>query len=281
MRGPDAPLAHLSIELGHFGAADLAAGPDHLRRQFRAITPWARAARESLAAQSGTASPAAVSTCVLVDDYLASPGPPAEVVPVLVSAAADSGLALDYLARESACVESDGVPVARLVEDLLRRPDRRRAGWLGTGDPPARPHGRRPGDERRHAIPVDVELWDEDGDGRTWSCAFLSAVWQLLRLGIELDAGEPVTQPRAWAGPLPDKWAGIHPVLRLNPAAAPFPAHRTLSILPPRYLPVEHAVREILARLPRPLPVPGTAGPADRVEYVFTRPVRRTTPTGR
>jgi hypothetical protein len=268
------PMSDLSIELGHFYATDLASGLDRLRILFQAVAPWARAARESV---GGHAAAPAVGTCVLIDDYFATPSPPADVVPALVSAAASADLTLDYLVRESACVEADGVPLARFVEDMLVR----RAGtdgWLAHGDPPARALPladdslRRPGNEYRHSILVDIEIWDEDGDGRTWSCAFLAAVWQLLRLGLMLDEGEAITEPKDWHGDLPDKWSALPPVLRLNPAAPPFPARRTMSIVPPRYLPIEHAVREILDRLPGTVPVPGGPRLADRVGYVFARP---------
>jgi hypothetical protein len=276
-REPAVPMSDLSIELGHFYAADLASGLDRLRILFQAVAPWARAARESA---GGHATAPAVSTCILVDDYFASPSPPAEVIPALVSAAASTEVTLDYLVRESACVEADGVPLARFVEGLLVRPAGP-GGWLAHGGPPARTHPladdarRRPGNEHRHCILVDIEMWDEDGDGRTWSCAFLAAVWQLLRLGLMLDEGEAVTEPRDWHGELPDKWSALPPVLRLNPAAPPFPARRTMSIVPPRYLPVEHAVREILNRLPGTVPVPGGSRLADRVGYVFARPPGR------
>jgi hypothetical protein len=46
------PLSHLSIELGHLYFEDFSQGPDHLRRQFEAVAPWAQAARRIQAAST-------------------------------------------------------------------------------------------------------------------------------------------------------------------------------------------------------------------------------------
>ncbi|MGH3995289.1 MAG: SCO2522 family protein, partial [Pseudonocardiaceae bacterium] len=101
----------------------------------------------------------------------------------------------------------------------------------------------------RHSIYVDVELWDDDGDRRTWSCAFLAAVWQLLRLGLLRYHGKPVVSPRPWAGDWPSDWADLPAVVRLDPAADSFYGYRTLSVLAGRFLPIEHAVRIILSQV--------------------------------
>ena len=45
-----------------------------------------------------------------------------------------------------------------------------------------------------------------------------------------------------------DNWADLPPVSRLRPGAAAFAAYTTLSVLSPRFLPVELAVRTILSQ---------------------------------
>jgi hypothetical protein len=280
------PLSHLSVELGHLYAEDFSAGRDSLATYFQRVAPWAEDARlAALAGTTGRRRPR-VSTCFLVDDYFARFGSPATLIPDLLGAAADSGLHIDYLARESACVEADvgpeigiemgldagRVPLAQLVEGRLipdpppkstgQRPAVSEAGWLCNGQRspvngtveamrpvvpwvPAVENGR-----RRHSIFLDVELWDQNDGGRTWSCPFLAAVWQLLRLGLLRYRGHDVVRPKAWdRDAYPDDWDELPAILQLNPRAAPFSAYRTFSILDVRFLPVEHAVRTILAQV--------------------------------
>lgn len=101
---------------------------------------------------------------------------------------------------------------------------------------------------RRHSVFVDVEMWDNRDNRRTWSCPFLAAVWQLARLGLLRHHGEAVLRPRAWSDgeAFPRRWDDLPPLVQLNASAAPFSAYRTASVLPSRFLPVEHAVRVIL-----------------------------------
>src|SRR5690606_34192407 len=101
----------------------------------------------------------------------------------------------------------------------------------------------------RHSIFLDVQLWDEANGRRTWSCPFLAAVWQLLRLGMLRNMGERVAVPRTHDDGYPEDWDRLAPVVKLNPNAAPFSAYRTLSILSPRFLGIEHAVRTILSQV--------------------------------
>lgn len=278
------PLSHLSIELGHLYMEDFAAGPQHLRRYFQQVVPWVNAARqacaESLQSQpaqqnqygrQGRRARTRVSTCFLVDDYFTRFSSPAELAPMLVSAAREAGLEIDYLARESGCAHADGVELARLVEGRLvvdpppntngSRPPATEVGWLCNGQrspagdaveamdavrrwvPPIQNAA------RRHSVFLDVELWDESNGRRVWSCAFLAAVWQLLRLGLLRHDGEGVAAARQWEGAFPDDWDEIPAVTQLNPAATPFSAYRTLSILSTRFLPIEHAVRTVLSQV--------------------------------
>jgi hypothetical protein len=138
------------------------------------------------------------------------------------------------------------------------RPPAQQSGWLANGrrtpsksssamevrswEPPEQ------NAKRRHSVFVDVELWDDAGSSRTWSCPLLAAVWQLLRLGLLRHGGEPLVEaapaPEVW----PISWSSLPGVVRLNPAAAPFAAYSTVSILSPRFLPVELAVRTIVGQ---------------------------------
>jgi hypothetical protein len=298
------PLSHLSLELGHLYMEDLEGGPERLRRHFERVRPWADAARADATARTGGKRPR-ISTCFLVDDYFSRFSSPAELLPLVLAEAERAGLEVDYLARESACAVADKVPLAQAVAGRLvespppgshgARPPVSLSGWLANGQrsPAARaPQAMRkaapwqpPAETaaRRHSVFVDVELWDGKDDDRTWSCPFLAAVWQLARLGLLRNAGEPVLTPRdANPGDFPREWDELPPLLRLNPSAAPFSAYRTCSVLPARFLPVEHAVRVVLdqtevdsgavqqvterARQERH-PLPDSV--AERVSYVF------------
>ncbi|NUP24323.1 MAG: hypothetical protein HOZ81_51365 [Streptomyces sp.] len=304
------PFSHLSLEIGHLYMEDIVEGPERLRRHFATVRPWVDAVRSGLGTSLTGARPR-VSTCFLIDDYFSRLAPPDELLPSLVQEAARAGLAVDYLARESACATAPGADgklihpaesvAARLVESPPPgssgfRPSVSRTGWLSNGKrtpaqrtsaaldpttavwhPPAETGA------RGHSVFMDIELWNETEGQRTWSCAFLAAVWQLVRLGLLRDDGRAVLKPVAWQDPdFPEEWDALPAVLQLNPRAAPFTAYATCSVLPGRFLPVEHAVRVILDQVhveEGPLrqaaqrsaderfDVP--AGIADRVSYVF------------
>jgi hypothetical protein len=300
------PLAHVSVELGHLYMEDLAGGRDAIRKTLAAVAPWARAAQTPQAI--GCAKPSVrASTCFLIDDYFSRFSSPAEVIPMVVSAAESEGLRIDYLARESACARTaDSRPadlvLGRLVTEPVTgttggRPPVTETGWLTNGQrSPSTSRGEamakrsswqppRESARRRHSIFVDVELWDEHDGLRTWSCPMLAAVWQLVRLGLLRDRGRPVLTPRDWTGPLPDSWDEMPPITRLNPSAAAFAAYTTLSALSPRFLPVELAVRTILSQFAGDGAVlaEATARAArdgmqlpdelvDRIRYVFAAP---------
>jgi hypothetical protein len=107
--------------------------------------------------------------------------------------------------------------------------------------------------KREHSIFLDVELWNRitGSDGVTttrWSCPFLASVWQLLRLGMLRHQGRNVVEPELWpaGADWPDTWDALPTVIKLNRDAAPFQAFKTLSMLPKRFLAIEHAVRLIL-----------------------------------
>ena len=310
------PLSHLSLELGHLYMEDFVAGPQYLRKHFQQFALWENKALDACAgslksqqqySREGRRARARISTCFLIDDYFTPFSSPAELVPELMSAAHESGLEIDYLARESGCAEAEGVALACLVEDRLiadpppdtngSRPPAAEVGWLCNGQrSPASnvaeamdaiPQWRPPVQNaaRRHSIFLDVELWncDERTGARTWSCPFLAAVWQLLRLGMLRYNGEGIAKPQQWQGAFPSNWDELPAVTQLSPSAAPFSAYQTMSILSTRFLPIEHAVRTILSQTAVDRDVLGQVTTrsrgegielpqelVDRVSYVFT-----------
>ncbi|KZM75037.1 hypothetical protein AWN90_23895 [Nocardia terpenica] len=279
------PLSHLSIEVGHFYLNDIVGAADRLRDEFRRMVPLVAAFRDSARIQFG--ADARISTCYLIDDYFQPDTDAAKILGNLLGAASDAGLVIDYLARESGCWQTerfvDGVPLgeslavaemvaARIVAepappDSGRRPPTAESGWLCNGrrssehEPPQAMRGRtyRPPEEfgrREHSIFLDVQLWSQQvGAGGVattrWSCPFLAAVWHLLRLGMLRYHGAAVAEPYPWplADPWPHNWFEVPPLLQLNPQAAPFAAYKALSMLPKRYLGIEHAVLLILDHL--------------------------------
>jgi hypothetical protein len=262
------PFSHLSVELGHLYMEDLVRGPEALAEHFTRIRPVFEQLRERVATRWG-ARPR-ISTCFLVDDYFSRLRSPAELIPELLSAAAEAGVAIDYLARESGCAHTGKLSPAeivlgRLVSDPApgtdgARPPTLETGWLSNGE--REQHGGvneamtglrswrppRENSARMHSVYMDVELWHEHTGERVWSCAYLAAVWQLLRLGVLRDQGRPLIQPELWEdrGSYPGGWSELPPVIRLEPRAQPFCAFRTHTILDTRFLPTEAAVRVIL-----------------------------------
>jgi len=264
------PMSHLSLEVGHLYMDDIARGRDRLVELAHEVAPWAHTARETCA-RAVAPKTARISTCYLIDDYFAELGSPRDIVPLMVEAAAAAGLTIDYLARESACALAGTLPLAALVLDHVvgdpppgstgDRPVSHESGWLSNG---VRSPGHRIGEAmapkipwqppaengaNRHSIFLDVQLWDERPQGRRWSCPFLAAVWQLLRLGVLRNDGGPVVEVATWDGSLPATWRELPPVLRLRKDAAPFTAYRTFSVLSGRFLPIEHAVRTVLSQV--------------------------------
>jgi hypothetical protein len=263
------PLSHLSLELGHLYMEDFAAGPQRLRELFGQVAPWAKAAREHCS-QEVTGRPR-ISTCFLIDDYFTQLTSPAQLLPMLFEEAGAAGLSIDYLAREAACAQAGPqsypaeLVAARLVDDpppgsTGTRPAPRESGWLCNGvRSPQRDLNEAMSDEvrwqppaengaNRHSVFLDVELWQDLPDGRQYSCPFLSAVWQLSRLGALRNNGRPLWIPEKWTGEYPESWGELPAVVAVNPDADPFTAYRTCSVLGTRFLPVEHAVRVILGQ---------------------------------
>ncbi|GAB2845010.1 SCO2522 family protein [Actinocorallia aurea] len=265
------PRSHLSLELGHLYMEDFSGGSKVLQRHFASVRPW----HDFLMARYEGLR---VSTCFLVDEYSSTLRGPSALIPELLAAAAAEGMSIDYVARESACAEIGPVSPARLLLDSIvpipaqgsdgSRPPPQYCGWLtnsehGISDrgiseamapastwTPPRENG-----ARSHSISMDVELWDTVNGERRWSCAHLSAVWQLLRLGLLRHEGEAVVKPVIWTDPLPSAWSELPAVIHL-PARGerrrprPFAAYRTQTILETRFCDVEQAMRLILAQTP-------------------------------
>ncbi|GAA3213835.1 SCO2522 family protein [Actinocorallia longicatena] len=256
------PRSHLSIELGHLYMEDLL-HPERIREHFAKIKPWTDFLLTRHAGQR-------VSTCFLVDEYFSKIRSPAELIPELIEAASAEGIVIDYLARESGCAEAGGVSpaslvMARVVPDPPQgangsRPPAHETGWLTNAEGMRTSlnqamAGRRwaPPKENgalAHSVCLDVQLWDNPLDGeRRWSCAFLSAVWQLLRLGLLRHQGKAIVTPDQWKGPYPDAWSELPAVIKLGERAQPFYAFRTMTVLETRFSDVEAAVRMILGRV--------------------------------
>lgn len=162
------------------------------------------------------------------------------------------GLTSDAGGRDPAWLSSDGrrrlgdralqpgsAPTASLL-DKVQSPTAP-AKEAGEAQPP--PHRGVRAANGYHELNLEVELFREEehtpAATRKWSCPFLAACWQLLRLGvIQDDAGVP-------ARPIAEQID--HPAVRESPA--PFTAISTLTVLTPTLLEVEHAVRLILSRL--------------------------------
>ncbi|MBB4958656.1 SCO2522 family protein [Micromonospora polyrhachis] len=283
------PLSHVSLELGHLYIEEFAGGVEQLRRHFNRIAPWVAAAKQACVART-PAGRARISTCFLIDDYFTRFSTPREVVRQLEEATQGTGLVIDYFARESGCARADDVPLADLVLTQLvsdpvpqttgDRPPTTETGWLCNGkrSPVQGPAQAMSGSlgwmppvqnaANRHSIFLDVELWDYEENGeRRWSCPFLAAVWQLMRLGLLRYEGEGVTNPYQlddW----PDDWDKLPAVVKLNPHAAPFSAYRTFSVLGSRFLPVEHAVRTILSQVSVSLAVLDQIHTRSRAEHI-------------
>ncbi|GAA2047848.1 SCO2522 family protein [Catenulispora yoronensis] len=283
------PFSHLSVETGHLVLAQFADGDQALIEQLEQAGPWLEASVKRARKRFGR--DARISTCFLVDDQTpwdqAQERPkPSEVFDLVASAGARVGFAVDYIACESGCATArdrpyagphDRSPLADIVAGAIvaepeagangSRPPTGQSGWLSNGrrspsvsvamdapqwEPPAEfgPY--------RHSVFVDVELWStEHGSGpdagreRQYSSSLLTAVWQLLRLGLVRNAGRAVATPYGF-GPgeaLPDLWSQLPSITRRTPDAAPFTAYLALSLLPARYRASEHAAEVVLDHL--------------------------------
>ncbi|WP_323746491.1 SCO2522 family protein [Catenulispora pinisilvae] len=280
------PLGHLSVETGRLYLEDFADGDRKITHQLEQVAPWLEAATKRTRKRFGRN--ARISTCFLVDDYSPSGAvddqpKPSEVVDIVTTAADQAGFKIDYLAREAGCAVAyerpysgprDQSALADIVAGLIveeaavgangSRPPTAQTGWLSNGErSPAvsvamdAPQWEPPEEfgKYRHSVFVDIELWSLDhyqqSAKRQYSCSLLSAVWQLLRLGLLRDAGDAVAKPyRFGAGEgFPDLWQQLPSITQLTPDAAPFAAYQALSVLPPHFRAAEHAAEIIVDHL--------------------------------
>ncbi|MGX1772162.1 SCO2522 family protein [Nocardia brasiliensis] len=231
------PLSHLSLEVGRFSVHQIAHDMDQVSRRIRGIAPLVEAFIAVARAEFG--SRVRVSTCYFLDDYTAPNADPRDILGKLLTAADETGVQIDYLAREAGCATvipgDDGGPsgapisLAELVAASIvaepdvssstgRRPPTAESGWLCNGRRPSdgeQPQHTwmlpfRPAEEfgrSEHSIFLDVQLWSERTESvngrnethRRWSAPMLAAVWQLLRLGVLRYHGAAVVRPQVVA----------------------------------------------------------------------------------
>jgi hypothetical protein len=260
----DTVFSHISIEVGHFEPGEFSRGVKHFANRLRRVSPWLHAAQAVVAESTPEAR---ISTCFLVDDYTAQIRPPAEVIPRLLEGAQQSGISIDYLARESGFVDGRRNSIAWSVRSRIANADLRSeddafpsttaSAWTCGGEQRPSPRiagSSATGEFSRVASPgstsIDVELRVEASAGREWSCAFLAAVWQLSRLGLLDSASRNYMTPQKLEDSNPSsRWEALPPVIQINHDAAPFQAYRTISILESRYLSVETTVRTVLKQV--------------------------------
>lgn len=308
------PMSQLSVELGHLYAEDFALGRNRLVDIARQVAPWARAAQESFMARAGVTGRPRISTCFLIDDYFMPFSTPGELIPKIMDAYSEAGLTIDYIAREAACAVAGTVPVAEIVKGALvvdpppgtdgTRPPVDQSGWLANGvrspagGAEAMSLAYEPGQyvwqppvensTSRHSVFIDVQLWQDTPGERTWSCPFLAATWQLMRLGLLRFQGGPVVTPVPYDTAQLDSWTAFPALVQMTPnRTAPFTAYSTFSALSSQYLGIEHAVRTILGQvvvqpdvekwvhdriLEEELRLP-TGKTIDRVDYAFLGPI--------
>lgn len=261
-----AELAALSVEFAHVYLKNLT--ETSLEETVEASEAVVRPLVDGLRAAGKT-----VSTVVMIDDYFERDRDAVAAKRQMIKdACAAAGIEPDWFASEAAAAASveDFLPALMLPPEhgdgSAHPPRRSRSTWLSNGQPPrlARdPAGDDPaldllavpGAKRgaggtspgrapsrvvpaNHSIHLDVELQrDTSGAARgdvLYSCPLLAAWWQLLRLGVASPA------------------RGL--LERCHKGAAPFPAERTLTLLHPRLIEVEHAVRVILEHVVPPEP---------------------------
>lgn len=256
--------AQLSVEVGHVYLGELQ-DPSLVGSAAAAAAFWIKPVLDKV----GRAN---ASVCLMIDDYFPARGSidPDEAAALFIAAFEEAGLALDYVAHEADfAVFAEDVrariqPQPRLGEMSFGEPggfrnDLKdssgrwlRSGWISNGDPIRAERGARDGfalfdraaktdetlgrPEHRTSMALEVQIYDTPkGDAVVWSCPFLAACWQLVRLGALRDDNN---EPR-----FPER------MRQLRDDAPPFHARRTLTLLPPSMLRVEHAVRVILSQL--------------------------------
>jgi hypothetical protein len=254
------------MEVGHFYADTIAQGRDVLAEHFSAIHTVAQTAIRAWTIQKAQAYKQPVSairkplvtTCFMFDDYHNRPAAstsPAEPLGLILDAAADANVQIDYVVREAAYAPMAEVVLTSLMREARVRATDEGSGWLLAEEPRTQYAMAMGYEERaptRSPINISVELYSHPAGtkGRTsWACPFLASMWQIHRLGGV--AGLPTPEPTQVLGELPNwkHWEDVPSVIQRNPDAAPFAAAETFSILPNAFTPVEGAVDRIIAAL--------------------------------
>jgi hypothetical protein len=235
--------ARYSIEPGHFYSAAFAEGMDAMVARFRQVGYFVNALAEP-----------GDSISFLFDDYHNRPQAdvtPSDIIWQIQESSTRGGVRIDYIAREAACVR-----LAKHVLELLKPTgyvrETEETRWLlddprpNAVAPPAMSPLNAVAHERSSYI--DVEIYNNSGQGRPWACPYLAAIWQGLRLGELHDSA--FDQPYLVGDDLPDwsSWEETPALIQLNPNAQAFVAERSLSVLPASFLEVEGAVQKILGR---------------------------------
>lgn len=291
-RTPCKQRADLSVEIAHvytrcekpvFESAARAAARAAERWVMPAVYKWRDAEHRK------------VSLVVMLDDY----EPQSQVEPLDHDYAADTiqqyleeaGIAPDFICWESKVAET-AETLLPLIEPAPskgagswasltnfneeeglalfdyrgRGPFQTGSDWAAASDGPSI---RNPAE----GIGLSVELYERSrGKWIGWSCPAAAAWWQMIRLGA-LSAGAP---------PGGDGGDASRNRTRRCREEAVFAAKRTLTLLPPSYLPVEHAVTRILQTVRLPDDIRAELGFTEemedggellrRVSYVFADP---------
>jgi hypothetical protein len=252
----DDQVAELSIEVCHLYGDRLG---------LQALVDGLQIAKPIVDAMRNTSVGRSISVCILIDDYFRALSIEREQIRDMVEeASAKTSLPIHYIVSEAALAKTVRALTDRLLpipypgagsqksEDAVgrylsnlegNRLSRRRGGspaWLQPFDdsslkelsednPPGLGHRVRRG---QHEVDLLVELWSSDPTNRAnrYSCSVLAAWWQLVRLGYLREAEKPS---------IPAETIALD-------SSIPFVAKRTLSILDPDYIEIEHAVRTIL-----------------------------------
>lgn len=236
-----------------------------------------------------------VTKAVMIDDYFTRETHVVEEkTNLILDACEQAEFEPDFIVYEGGCAETVERMMARLVPEP-RRGDGSAEGtgstlreeWLSNGKPPRAAEAAqdevsllstRPaaalagspvspvhdGSSGPHSLHLDIELFRVNEGERLYACPTLAAWWQLIRLGMLRDRGGSPTVPARTIVRNPD---------------VPFPAQRTLTVLSPRFLEVEHAVRTILGQVNPPpewlgnlrlgRDEPDVGEPAKRIAYLF------------
>lgn len=281
----------ISVELTHLYLRDIDEDPSIVERALDSALFWLKPILHNFESRGQT-----VGTCVLIDDYFIKSDlvvDPEKVAELFRNACEKADVPLDHIVFEKACADTVETMLGLIVEEP--RPGAGSRGgardnlrpardWLSNGDAmrltysPA--EGRLGqdwfnGEQRQlepkntHAVFLDVQLYDESDGDRRYSCPALAAWWQLIRLGLDRNSDGAKRIP-----------AGT----QSRDGARPLFGKRTLTLLPPQFIEIEHAVNNILRQVAIPhsllrkmrdkkQPIPLDAKPiSDRVSYIVADP---------